>query len=281
MENTENTSQALSPAQEDALRQEVNADVWGTAAAVAAEPPSDAGAGDGETHEVDGASQGDQDPWASAPAVLREQFEAEKRAKAELEQKYRSELGRQKAYQQRYEQERAAAEELRKQVAARDKPAVMEKWDAMREEFTPIAEGVEEFVRTTVSGDLEKVVDARLQQRETQLLLDAVSAHVGVDVEELVVTDDWKTWFQAQPHDVQMLGYSPRLRDAKAIVDRYLSDQKAARESAEKAARLAAKRSTALSRSTAVEGIGTAERDAGDISEDELRARIFKEVFST
>ncbi len=177
-----------------------------------------------------------------------------------LAQSVKTAEGRVAAMQRELDVARNAAKAVREaptqaQISAAS--ADTTKWAKLQDDFPEWAEATEQYVKAQLAGLTPQQaqafdpaeVDARIEQR-----LEAERKSMAALVEEAKVEgkypdwkdtvngDEFKTWYAAQPADIQALANSPAGRDAIKLIDRFESAKAAPAEQvvAERKSKLAA-----------------------------------------
>ena len=156
----------------------------------------------------------------------------------ELEHRFKSDIGRQSAYQSRIAQQEREIQQLRQQSApkpletdAGENPdgsnLTDEQWGVLKEEFPEIAEGIESQLKAYESRfnkELSQVNETLepIRQRESQQLLERefqALADKHPDYEQVASSTEFNTWLSTQPQQVQKMIESSNAADAAWLLD--------------------------------------------------------------
>lgn len=109
-----------------------------------------------------------------------------------------------------------------------------EKWDLLKQEFPEWADATAEYVSAALAGispqqastldptEVQRLIDSRLETERVELQRAVEEAKVEGKYEnwkEIVKGDEFMSWFDAQPEDVQALAQSSKGRDAVRMLD--------------------------------------------------------------
>lgn len=221
------------------------------------------------------------DEWAGVPDVVKNRLLAAEAEIARREHAIKSQMGRELAAMKRQLDE-ANAKLAPK--AAETPPPELTKWNELKQEFEPIAGGVEEYVAQMIKGiaapqsiDIEALEQRVAERARVEAASDIVESFHG-GWTETIASQEFLAWKKLQEPGFQRLYESNRPRDAIKVLDKFKADQAAA----EKARRVQAERDARLKGSTTVRGQGTGViTDEQTLSADQLweieAAKVWKE----
>lgn len=141
---------------------------------------------------------------------------------------------------------KAAAEAVRSaptQAQVAQAKVSTEKWDQLKADFPEWSEAIEERLGNSAQPDLEGLrnsIREELTPQLTQQISAQLKAEIAAETEgrlvnvahrgwkDLVKTDEFTSWYSAQPDHVKALGASPTAEDAIALLDHYKAHTAAA-----------------------------------------------------
>ena len=202
-------------------------------------------------------SEADPAGMAPEPTVddLKRQLEETRRAAQDFEHRFKSEVGRQTAYQRQIH-------ELKQQLQSppqtqAQQRRLSERMTKIAEEFPELAQAFQEELSEAI-GQVRQEVDQHLQpirQKEQESYYQLEEGRVREaypDFNGVVRSTEFQTWFAQQPEAVRSLAASPLAQDAIAVLDYYTGGKRFQKEPNAKVQQVQARRQEALQRHTSV-----------------------------
>ena len=228
---------------------------------VAEEPPAEEPAADTEA-KTEEPKQGE----PQKPAGMTEQ------QTVDWEHRFKSEVGRQAAYQRQIAELKQKLESVQKQ-APESKPArqATESMKRLMEDFPEIAESVQAEMDARLAelrGELTQSlapVKEEQQQRVVQREEETVKGTYP-NYTEIVNTTEFFDWYSRQPDAVQALARSNKAGDAIAMLDYFTGGKRSASAETSAVQEIKEKRQQALQRNVSVRN--TAPAPVGDAPDD-------------
>lgn len=192
--------------------------------------------------------------------------------KVDWEHRFKSEVGRQAAYQRQIAELKQQLEAVKK-GAPESKPArqATKQMERLMEDFPDIAEATQaeiaarvEEIRAELQQSLAPVKEAEQQrtvQREELSVKEAYPTYT-----EIVNTTEFFDWYSRQPEAVQALARSSKAGDAIAMLDYYTGGKRTASADTSAVQEIKEKRQQALQRNVSVRS--TAPAPVGDAPDD-------------
>lgn len=210
-------------------------------------PAADSEAGGGEQNT----------PTHAEPTVeeLKRQLEETRKAAQDFEHRFKSEVGRQTAYQRQIQ-------ELKQQIqnppqTQAQQRRLSERMAKIAEDFPELAQAFQEELSEAI-GQVRQEVDQHLQpirqkEQESYYRLEEDRVREAYpDFNDVVRSTDFQTWFSQQPEAVRSLAASPMAQDAIAVLDYYTGGKRFQQEPNAKVQQVQARRQDALQRHTSV-----------------------------
>lgn len=216
--------------------------------------PQAADESDGDSDS--GGDSGNADPAPASLDDLKRQLEEARNAARDFEHRFKSEVGRQTAYQRQIQ-------ELRQQLQnppaqAGQQRELSARMKAIADDFPELATAFQEELQDAV-GRVRSEVDQHLQpirQREQEAYLRSEESRVREaypDFTDTVRSTEFQTWFSQQPEAVRSLAGSPLAQDALAVLDYYTGGQRFQQQAGSSPVKdVQARRQSALQKHTSV-----------------------------
>lgn len=178
---------------------------------------------------------------ANQPTVesLMAELEATRKAAQDFEHRFKSEVGRQTAYQRQIQELKAQLQSLPQQAATQaQQKRLSDRMAKIAEDFPELAEVLQEELNSVVSS-VRQELDQNLQpirQREQETYYQMEEQRVAQtypDFAEVVRSTDFQRWFSEQPEAVRQLASSPYAQDAIAVLDYYTGGARFKQQQAE------------------------------------------------
>jgi hypothetical protein len=222
-----------------------------------------------------------EDPWAGVSPALREQFEGVTRKLSTLDEitnRLKTAEGRVGALQS--ELAKKATHEVKQAPSAAqiDAAASDAEWEELKEDFPEWANALEK--RLTATRDDVKSLIATEQKRMTEEVERRIVSIKHPGYQKTIQDPAFKTWFSAQPAEIQKLANSMRAEDAIKVLDGYAGSKT---EKVEKAPSRMQDRKKRL-QDAAMIPRGSPQKpikSEADMTEAELRKKIASEIWET
>lgn len=204
---------------------------------------------------ADESEPGQADPSPSVEELMAE-LERTRKSAQDFEHRFKSEVGRQAAYQRQIN-------ELKTQLQASPNPTkaeqrrLSERMEKIAEDFPELAQAFQEELEEAI-GTVRKEVDSHLQpirQREQEAhyqLEEQRVAEAYPDFQDIVRSTEFQSWFSEQPEAVRNLATSPLAQDALAVLDYYTGGTRFRQEPNAQVQQVQARRQAAMQRNTSV-----------------------------
>lgn len=215
-------------------------------------PEQDAPATESEGGEV-GAAPAQKELSAEE---LKQQLEEARKAAQDFEHRFKSEVGRQSAYQRQIQELKAQLSNNPPQTQAQQR-RLSERMAKIAEDFPELAQAFQEELSEAI-GQVRQEVDQHLQpirqkEQESYYRLEEDRVREAYpDFQDVVRSTEFQTWFQQQPEAVRSLAASPMAQDAIAVLDYYTGGTRFKQEPNPQVRSVQAKRQAAMERHTSV-----------------------------
>lgn len=203
------------------------------------------------------AEQGEPEGEESELDKIRRELEETRRAAQDYEHRFRSEVGRQSAYQRQIQELKTQIQAAPKQTQAQQRQ-LSERMSGLMNDFPEIAEAVSEEISAAIKSTKEEIA-AQLRpmhEREQQAIYESQEAAVKAaypDFEEIASSTEFATWFAQQPESVRALAGSRVAQDAIAVIDYFTGGKRFKQpESNPQVQQVKAQRQAALQRNQSV-----------------------------
>lgn len=179
-------------------------------------------------------------PEAAQPTVeeLMAELEETRKAASDFEHRFKSEVGRQTAYQRQIQELKTQLQTLPQQATTQaQQKKLSDRMARIAEDFPELAEVLQEELNEAITG-VRQEMDQSLQpirQREQEAYYQMEEQRVAQtypDFSEVVRSTDFQRWFSEQPEAVRSLASSPYAQDAIAVLDYYTGGQRFAEQAA-------------------------------------------------
>lgn len=198
---------------------------------------------------------------ASEPApptieALTAELEQARQAASDFEHRFRSEVGRQAAYQRQISELKAQIQSTPNPTSAQQR-TLSERMTKIADDFPELAQAFQEELEEAI-GAVRQELDQNLQpirQREQEAYLQMEERRVAEaypDFQNVVRSTEFQAWFSEQPEAVRSLAASPLAQDAIAVLDYYTGGQRFRQEPNAQVQQVQSRRQAAMERNTSV-----------------------------
>jgi len=198
------------------------------------------------------------------------------------EHRYKSDLGRQRALQEKLEKQNKVIEQLQSSNAGKKPEGMANKeWDELKEEFPELAAGVDARFNAIAEAHKAEIEALKgqispIQQQAENQYISAQERALTTEFPDYIQTinsPEFSQWLKVQPHAVQSLMSSNEAVDASYLLSSFSQSMQSSRPDSS----LRAKRKQQLSNSESIGGRSTAKRPASmddfDAAFEEFAAR--------
>lgn len=257
------------------IRSEAEAEVFGSEDVEGAEPSEQAPEPKQPEPKVEPKAA---DPWKGVSPAIKEQFEGMSKRLETLDQltnRMKTAEGRVSALQS--ELAKQATQDVKKSSAAPsakqvDAAQTDAEWEELKEDFPEWANALEKRIAAT-KEDVKSLI-SREQTRMTEEVERRIVAIKHPDYQKTIQDPEFRTWFQAQPAELQKLANSMRAEDAIRVLDGY------AKAKGNPGSKLQERKRRLQAAATVPRGsIQKPIKSEADMSEEELRQKIASEIW--